>query len=42
MDSAKAFTKKHLNGYDNFTAIFKAKGLNRTDTDMEIIEVIPF
>lgn len=41
-DSIAAFEKKHLSKHSHFTAIYKVKGLNRTDTDLKLIQVIPF
>lgn len=42
LDSIKQFEKSHLKGSDYFTAIFKVKGFNRTDTDLKLVEVITF
>ncbi|MGQ1787623.1 hypothetical protein [Saccharicrinis sp. GN24d3] len=41
-DSLKSFTKKHLEDKPYFTAIFKAKGKERINLNLETIMVVPF
>lgn len=41
-DSILKFQNTFLKKHDHFTAIFKVKGKNRTDTNLKLIEVIPF
>ncbi|APZ45571.1 hypothetical protein BW723_04345 [Polaribacter reichenbachii] len=41
-DSLQVFSDKYLKGKKHFTAIFKVKGVNRTETDLKILDVIPF
>jgi len=36
-DSIEDFTEKYLESKDNFTAIFLTKGVNRNNTDLELI-----
>ncbi|WP_139956951.1 helix-turn-helix domain-containing protein [Flavicella sediminum] len=42
LDSIAQFEKKYLPKHQHFTAIYKVKGLNRTDTNLKLIQVIPF
>lgn len=41
-DSLQVFSDKYLKGKKHFTAIFKVKGVNRTETDLKVLDVIPF
>ncbi|WP_109829737.1 hypothetical protein [Reichenbachiella versicolor] len=41
-DSIKSFTERHLDGKDNFTAIYLAKGKKRIDLSLEELLVISF
>ena len=41
-DSIKKFTETYLKDKDNFTAIFKVKGQNRTNTDLKLEMVLSF
>lgn len=41
-DSLRVFSNTYLKGKKHFTAIFKVKGVNRTETDIKILDVIPF
>ncbi|WP_430934358.1 hypothetical protein [Saccharicrinis sp. 156] len=42
IDSLKQFTKQHLEGHKNFTALFKAHGRERTSLDLKLLWVFPF
>ena len=41
-DSLEVFEKKYLKNHDNFTAIFKAHGRERTNLKVETLIVVPF
>lgn len=41
-DSIKSFTKKHLKHHKYFTALFKVKGQDRTDTNIQLETVVAF
>jgi hypothetical protein len=42
LDSIEKFEKTHLNNKKYFTALYKVKGKNRTDTHLKLQMVIPF
>ncbi|WP_343329642.1 hypothetical protein [Polaribacter staleyi] len=42
MDSITKFESTYLKEQHHFTAIFKVKGVNRTDTNIKLLHVIPF
>ena len=42
LDSVSKFEKTHLKNHNHFTALYKVKGLNRTDTDLKLVQVITF
>lgn len=41
-DSLDIFSKKHLKNHDNFTALFKAHGQQRTNLKLETLMIVPF
>ncbi|MCL7762527.1 hypothetical protein MPF19_03805 [Polaribacter sp. Z014] len=42
IDSITKFENTYLKEQHHFTAIFKVKGVNRTDTNIQLLDVIPF
>lgn len=41
-DSVQSFTAKYLKDYEYFTAVFKVKGQDRTNTDLKVEIVVGF
>lgn len=41
-DSLRVFSNTYLKDKKHFTAVFKVRGVNRTETNIKIIDVLPF
>ncbi len=41
-DSIKKFSDTYLQNHTSFTAIFRAKGVNRSDTELKLLRVVTF